>query len=57
MAKRRSPAFEIPSRCCHCTIAPCAVLAAQNRLKQEMVAQVIALFFAVGACLIGVNWA
>jgi O-antigen/teichoic acid export membrane protein len=36
---------------------PCGVLlAAQNRLTQEMVAQTAGLIFAVAACLIGLNW-
>ncbi len=36
---------------------PCgAVLMAQNRLVQEMVAQVAILFFTLAACLLGLEW-
>jgi O-antigen/teichoic acid export membrane protein len=36
---------------------PCGVvLLAQNRLLQEMIAQVFILIFTLGACLIGLNW-
>jgi O-antigen/teichoic acid export membrane protein len=38
-------------------IFPCGVvLAAQNRLGQEMLAQFINLLFVIGACFIGLNW-
>jgi O-antigen/teichoic acid export membrane protein len=37
--------------------APCGVvLAAQNRLTQEMVAQSAGFLFAIAACLIGIKW-
>jgi O-antigen/teichoic acid export membrane protein len=33
-----------------------SVLAAQNRLTQEIIGQIIGLVFAIAACLIGLNW-
>ena len=36
---------------------PCSVvLMAQNRLTQEMIAQIVVTIFAIIACLIGLNW-